>query len=66
MSSEIKHTREVMPLFGINRDLKIGDILPSEEIARITHVNISMACDQFITVDCRYFVKPKEGEAPHA
>jgi hypothetical protein len=65
MSSELKLTREVMPLLGINRDLKLGDILPSEDLARIQKATITRAFDEFVTVECRYFVRPKK-EATHA
>ena len=54
-----------MPLLGINRDLKLGDILPSEDLARIQKATITMAFDEFVTVECRYFVRPKK-EATHA
>jgi hypothetical protein len=65
MSSELKLTRERIPLFGINSDIKLSDLLPSEDLARIQKATITMAFDEFVTVECRYFVRPKK-EATHA
>jgi hypothetical protein len=50
---------------GIDRTLKLDDILPTEDLAAIQSAVITLRVGCFVEVDCRYMVIPRK-ETPDA
>jgi hypothetical protein len=60
MKMETKVITAISPYFGINRDVRIGDLLPPADGAIVQSAVITVYNQAFVTVEVRY-VPVKKG-----